>query len=226
MKYVVSFSKRGLIRFVSHLDLMRMFKRALRRTGVVLTYTQGFNPHPKMGITVPLALGYEGDEELFEFQTDDEMLDEKLLKKLDESLPDGITPSSIGIIADGQKKLAASVELLKYSFLMPFEFPPLKVESWINDLMAKDKIEIEKLNKKKRTVTIDIKPSIKRIIAGEANGRSLIRIELDPSEEGGQTPEYFIKELFSAAGMDYSRDKVRIIREKIVLPVDYEIKWF
>lgn len=225
MKYVVAFSKHGLIRFVSHLDLMRIFKRALRRTGVVLAYSSGFNPHPRMGITEPLGLGYEGDEEYFEFQTDGQILDKELIKDLDKSLPEGITPFDLGIVAEGQKKLAASIKVLKYNILLPYCLAPSDVESAIKELMDSDRLEIEKLDKKKRTVTIDIKPSIKKIVVDEQKGRSCFKMDLDPMEAGGRTPEYFIKLIFSRLGTEYSRDKVRITREKLILPVDYEIKW-
>ena len=42
----VFFEKRGNIRYISHLDLMRTMTRAIRRSGIPLWYTEGFNPHP------------------------------------------------------------------------------------------------------------------------------------------------------------------------------------
>ena len=68
-KYVMTFSKTGTICYTSHLDLMRMFKRAFKRGGIKLAYSQGFNPHPKLGFAQPLSLGYEGMKELMEFET-------------------------------------------------------------------------------------------------------------------------------------------------------------
>ena len=47
-KYVIRFSKTGYVKYTSHLDLLRMFKRAFKKAELGLAYSQGFNPHPKM----------------------------------------------------------------------------------------------------------------------------------------------------------------------------------
>ena len=52
-KYILTFEKSGYIRYTSHLDMVRLFQRAIRRSGIILAYSQGFNPHPKMSFSVP-----------------------------------------------------------------------------------------------------------------------------------------------------------------------------
>ena len=66
-RYVITFSKMGTICYISHLDLMRMFRRTFKKAGIRLAYSQGFNPHPKMGFAQPLSLGYWGLREMMEF---------------------------------------------------------------------------------------------------------------------------------------------------------------
>lgn len=51
------------MRYISHLDLMRLFTRALRRSGLPLKMTEGFNPHPRMRIERALKLGVESEHE-------------------------------------------------------------------------------------------------------------------------------------------------------------------
>src|SRR5659263_497609 len=63
-RYIVKFSKFGYIKYISHLDLMRLFKRSFKRMGVKLEYSQGFNPHPKMGLAQPLFLIAAGIEDI------------------------------------------------------------------------------------------------------------------------------------------------------------------
>jgi len=58
-----SFSKTGIIKYISHLDLMRAFTRAFRRAGLPLKITQGFSPHPKFSISRALKLGIESENE-------------------------------------------------------------------------------------------------------------------------------------------------------------------
>lgn len=62
-KFRFSFVKTGIIKYISHLDLMRTFTRAFRRAGLPLKITQGFNPHPKFSIARALKLGVESESE-------------------------------------------------------------------------------------------------------------------------------------------------------------------
>ena len=98
-KYVISFSKNGYIKYTSHLDMMRMFKRAFRRSEILLQYSQGFNPHPKMGFAQPLSLGYAADEEYIEFETRQEYDKSVLI----DDLSGNMNPRNVGEIenADG-----------------------------------------------------------------------------------------------------------------------------
>jgi len=85
-----TFSKKGLMKYISHLDLMRLFIRAMRRAGLPLKYTQGFHPHPKFSIRCALKLGEESenlDAEIILVN----FLDPQIFKdKLQKELPEGI----------------------------------------------------------------------------------------------------------------------------------------
>lgn len=63
-RYRIRFSKREAIRFISHHDLMRVFELALRRSGLKVKYTEGFNPHPKVSFALALPLGVESLDEI------------------------------------------------------------------------------------------------------------------------------------------------------------------
>ena len=89
-EYIIEFSKTGTICFTSHLDMMRIFKRVFKRTGVTLAYSQGYNPHPKMGFAQPLSLGYWGMKEYFECETAGEWENDQLLQRLAKGMPEGI----------------------------------------------------------------------------------------------------------------------------------------
>lgn len=70
MKLIIRFSKREHAVFTSHLDTVRIFIRALRRCGVKMRYTEGFNPHPRVYFASPLPLGYLSDGEYVEVDCD------------------------------------------------------------------------------------------------------------------------------------------------------------
>ena len=64
MKYeiIVKFNKKGKARFLSHLDLLRLFQRCARRAEIPVALTQGFAPRMKMSIIPAIKLGVESDE--------------------------------------------------------------------------------------------------------------------------------------------------------------------
>jgi radical SAM-linked protein len=90
-----SFSKTGAMRYISHLDLMRLFMRALRRADLPLKITQGFNPHPKLSIKRALRLGIESDNEEATVVLKDLVKPEDFRERLQKQLPEGIQIKSV-----------------------------------------------------------------------------------------------------------------------------------
>lgn len=84
----VFFSKTGTLRFVSHLDMNRFFTRILRKSGLPIWYTEGFNPHPYLTFALPLSLGFESQYEILDFRlVDDTVTFETVKEKLSAVLP-------------------------------------------------------------------------------------------------------------------------------------------
>lgn len=88
--YRVRFTKTGKMRFLSHHDLMRLFERALRRTGLPLRMTEGYNPHPVMAFPTALGLGIESVDEVLEFELTSWTAPKQIEKLLGEQLPEGM----------------------------------------------------------------------------------------------------------------------------------------
>jgi len=66
--YRIRYAKKGLLRFVSHLDTLRMMHRLLRMSELPIVYTQGYNKHPKIQFGPPLSVGIEGSNELLDIE--------------------------------------------------------------------------------------------------------------------------------------------------------------
>ena len=92
MPYKVSFmfSKLGQMKYISHLDLMRLFMRALRRADLPLKMTEGFSPHPKLSIKRALKLGLESENEEASVILREEVSAEDFKSRLQKQLPEGI----------------------------------------------------------------------------------------------------------------------------------------
>ena len=91
-----TFTKKGVMRFISHLDLMRLFMRALRRAGLPIKMTEGFNPHPKLSIKRALKLGVESDNEEAVIVLKELISSEEFKERLQKQLPQGIQIKSAG----------------------------------------------------------------------------------------------------------------------------------
>jgi radical SAM superfamily enzyme YgiQ (UPF0313 family) len=71
-RYRVMFEKRGRARFLSHLEMLNVIQRALRRSGLPLSFSEGFHPHPKLSAGPSLAVGMEGFGEFFDVELTDQ----------------------------------------------------------------------------------------------------------------------------------------------------------
>ena len=90
MKITAGFSKTGDMRFISHLDLMRLFQRALRRVDMPVMITEGFSPHLKISIKRALKLGLESHDEELEVHMAKKVEPALFKESLNKNLPDGI----------------------------------------------------------------------------------------------------------------------------------------
>jgi len=92
------FSKKSNSKFISHLDLMRLFVRAMRRAQIPVKITEGFSPHPKFSIKNALKLGLESENEEACIVIKELMEPELFVEKLNRQLPEGIRVKSANLI--------------------------------------------------------------------------------------------------------------------------------
>jgi radical SAM-linked protein len=86
----MTFYKKGDLVFISHLDLMRLFQRAFRRSNLPIAYTQGFNPHMRMSFKRALALGKSSRSEHMKVVLTERIVVDRLKKIINLELPNGI----------------------------------------------------------------------------------------------------------------------------------------
>ncbi len=90
MRIKFIFTKKGHMKYISHLDLMRLLMRSFRRSGLPLKMTQGFNPHPKLSMRRALKLGLESEGEEAAIVLREEVGLEEFGERLSKQLPEGI----------------------------------------------------------------------------------------------------------------------------------------
>ena len=153
-KYRLQFTKYGDMKYVSHLDLIRLFTRIFHRADLPLSYSEGFNPHPKMSVLLPLSVGFESACEYIdvEFKDGVGMLD--CMKKLKGKLPLGMEIPQITQLNETSKKAKA----IRYaSYELTFTNPPSEKE--IENFWNLAEINVVKKTKRSEGLA-DIKPDI------------------------------------------------------------------
>ena len=89
-KLRLKFSKTGRAAYISHLDLMRTMQRVFSRAGIGLKYSEGFNPHARISIILPLTVGTRSVCEYMDFALTQDHDLASLPEKLNPFMPEGI----------------------------------------------------------------------------------------------------------------------------------------
>lgn len=153
------FEKTGNARYISHLDLMRLFQRAFKRAGLPLTHTKGFNPRASVSIALPLSLGVESRCELLDFELEQTFPMEVIREKLNASLVDGIRVLEV---YDQLGKLK-NLTLLHSRLTLEYDRPiPENAVEQIRQLFSRPELVVEKKGKNGVTQQ-DIIPLIRRM---------------------------------------------------------------
>lgn len=153
---------------------MRCVLRALKRAKIPLWYTEGFNPHAYVMFSLPLSLGLSSTCEIMDIKLVEDMPFDELILRLNKALPEGI------------RILSAAEPVLKHTEIGTAEYfvsltascQTAILKQKFDEFINLEKIETEKLNKKKILVTIDIKPYIDIKKIDECEGKLEITLEL------------------------------------------------
>ncbi len=229
-RYVLKFRKEGYMRYISHLDLLRLFKRSFSRIGVRLRHSEGFNPHPKMSFVQPLSLGYISKGEYLEFETVHPQDVASMQVRLNAALPEGISVVAIRTEA-GKKALSARVACASYTVQFldgdgGEAFDAGRLCAAIDGFLQQKEILREKKQKTGKFVTQDIRPMIYALRENsQENGSVSLTMEVSAGSNCNLNPEVLLTELFSYAGLSYPRESLRICRDEMYLqPADGSVK--
>ena len=134
----VTFSRGNSLKFISHLDMMRLWQRALRRADIPLAYSQGFSPHPRLSLAAPLAIGVTSSAELMDVFLQRRVSPHFFLNTVSPQLPPGIDISEVVEIGSGLPSLQSQVLYADYEVCMETDKEPSEIEDSMHSLLAMD----------------------------------------------------------------------------------------
>ena len=187
---------------------MRLFERALRRTGLPLRLTGGFNPHVRLSFPLPLAVGWEAEDEVMEFELSAWVTIKEIRERLVRQMPAGVTLLSETLVRGAE---TAQVVEAEYSVTPISEQLQgrLSQES-LDGFLKSDKFEVQRMRDKKLK-SVNIRPYLTGMTL--EGGRLAMLMSVSP--DGTSRPEEVLEGLgFERreinAGFRVARTRVRL----------------
>jgi radical SAM family uncharacterized protein/radical SAM-linked protein len=193
------FFRRGVVRFLSHLEQIEVFRRAMRRATLPLTYTGGFSPQPKMSFGPAISVGYESESEYVEIDLARRCEPAEVQEKLAAVLPAGYGLLSARKVPLFFPSIDSLLNLAVYRIAAPV------TEEQIARFLEQREIIVEK--KRERQVTqIDVRPLVRQLTLEQGG----VYLELRFGPKRTIKPERIVQLL---CGMDETQAKLlRITR--------------
>ncbi|AUT02845.1 B12-binding domain-containing radical SAM protein [Nostoc sp. CENA543] len=155
----VWFGKQGDMALLSHLDLMRLLDRVVRRASLPVAYTNGFHPSPKIAVASALALGATSSGEIVDFELTEPVDLAGFQQKLAQELPPDIPVyrvAEVDLKAPAANKLLEQAEYL-ITIAAPSEVTPAQWQEWIAAIEQQTEILCEQTTKSGKTQMINLR---------------------------------------------------------------------
>ena len=189
-----TFARGDELKYVSHLDLARLWERALRRAGLPLAYSAGFTPHARISFALPLAVGVTGGAELVEVYFVEAVAPAEAQRRLAAQLPRGLSVLAVAEEDAAAPSLQARVRAADYVVGFPEGAPGL-VEA-VGALLARDSVLYER-QRGGAAKKLDLRPYVESLVVGEVGGRPALTMRLRVDAAGAARPD----EVLSALGL-------------------------
>lgn len=155
----IIFKKEGIAKYISHLDLLRTLQRAFVRAGISVKHSEGFNPHPKMSVALPLSVGQESVCEMLDFALEGGASLENIPEMLNKVLPEGI---SVIKAYDAERKVKELYWLAVTGEMTYDNGVPEGADGKLSEFFAQNSIVISKRSKSGFS-DFDIVPCVREI---------------------------------------------------------------
>lgn len=207
MKMLVVFEKTPRLRHIGHLDLMRTMQRALRRSGLPIRYSQGFNPHILLTFAAPLSLGMAGLREIMEVPIEGEMDAASFMDQLSNALPPDLIIRTVRSVPDTHPASMATLTAARFEAV--FDEDASLLEQAVEKFLAQDEIMVMRKTKSGEKLS-DIRPMIYELRF--ANHKLYMTLAL--SEKATCKPDLLFSALCTFAGIE-SRPHCMITRVQL-----------
>ena len=199
MRMLVVFEKGAALRHIGHLDLMRAMQRILRRTGLPVSYSQGFNPHMIVNFAAPLSVGAAGKKEIMDVSLTRDVAEDVFLEKINEAFPPALKAVLARPVADTYPSPMSRLYAASYEI-----FVPGSAGKALNSILPSflERASIPAIRKTKSgEKPCDIRPMIYQLSAEKGEEGDILSAILAVREEATCKPDLLITSLCEMAGI-------------------------
>jgi radical SAM-linked protein len=191
----LTFSKGEEIKYISHLDLARTWERVMRRAGLPVAYSQGFNPRPRIQFAAALPVGVTGRAELLDVWLSCPLEPEVALTWLQPVLPSGLEVSSAEEVDLRTPSLQSRMHAATYRVVAHSQEPADAIRTRIGELLALASLPRQRRHKGKMQV-FDLRPLIHMVsVEPGPEGAHVLTMELQASPQGAGRPDLVLDAL-------------------------------
>jgi radical SAM-linked protein len=177
------------VKYISHLDLMRCWERALRRARVGLAYSAGFNPRPKLVFAAALPVGFTGSAEVVDVLLEQPMGLERFAAAVKGQLPTGLRLVDVAEVSTALPSLPSQVTAAEYRVIVETEEPPPRVQALLDQLLARDTVPRVR-QRPDSAKEYDLRPLVHKLWLIESQGEEMvIGMLLQANAQGTGRPE-------------------------------------
>ena len=209
MKVRIKFAKYGVMKFIGHLDMMRFFQKAIRRSDIDVRYSEGFSPHQIMSFAAPLGVGIESFGEYLDIEVLSMDSPEAMRRALNDVMVEGVEILSVNVLPDQAKNAMASVAAASYRLTMKEgAFPIDDLAERLRAFYAQDTIPYTK-ETKKSVVELDLKQGIYEL---GVNEEGAVRMLVNASSSGNIKPNMIFEKFCQFAGCEIPASAIQVTR--------------
>lgn len=194
-RYYLIFSRGRGLRFLSHLDMMRLWERALRRAALPLRYSQGYHPQPRLSLALPLAVGMTAGAEWLEVEMRSPLVPAEVCERLAAHLPVELGLRRVGQARWRAPSLASLVRAAEYEIEIRNPPPAAAVRERARVFLQTDTWPVEE-RRRKGVRSVDVRKAVIELEVGPwERKRGNLRMMLTQGSSGSARPGTVLGEL-------------------------------
>ena len=189
------FGRGAPVRFISHLDTMRCWERVFRRASVPIEYTQGFTPHPKIAVAVPLAVGVTSDAEVMDVWLRKWVPPQSAMMLARRELPPGFTLFDVVEVPEGAPALQVSVRTARYRCVAGHPEGLDVVRGAVDSFLRSESV-VHSFSRGEEVRTVDLRPFVHSIeVTPCPDTLFSIDLEVSVGQDGSARPDHVLSVL-------------------------------